>query len=291
MSKKSDWTAPARSLLAFGEDTEISAIDAGATPGFEGSEKDGEKALARGASELTELQEMLFAGREHRDGAVLLILQAMDTAGKGGIVRHVVGAVDPQGVKIAAFKKPTAEELAHDFLWRVEREVPPTGFIGVFDRSHYEDVLIGRVRNLASPEEIERRYDAIVEFERGLVASGTRIVKVMLLIDAETQYDRLAARLERPDKHWKYNPGDVDERLLWNDYHEAYQVALERTSTPEAPWFVVPANEKWYARLAVQSLLTDAVTDIQPLWPPADYDVAVERARLEASGRSIPPAG
>lgn len=289
MAKNTELAADVRTLLAFGEGTQLSAIDAGATPGFDGTEKAGVKALARGAEELTELQEMLFAGREHRDGSVLLILQAMDTAGKGGIVRHVVGAVDPQGVKIAAFKKPTAEELAHDFLWRIEREVPPTGFIGVFDRSHYEDVLIGRVRALASPEEIERRYAAIVDFERNLVATGTRIVKVMLLIDAETQYDRLAARLDRPEKHWKYNPGDVDERLLWNDYHEAYQVAMERTSTPEAPWFVVPANEKWYARLAVQSLLIDAMKDIQPLWPTADYDVAVERARLEASGRSIPP--
>ena len=214
---------------------------------------------------------------------MLLVLQAMDTAGKGGIVRHVIGSVDPQGVELAAFKKPTAEELAHDFLWRVEKRVPGPGLIGVFDRSHYEDVLIGRVRALASPEEIERRYGAINEFEQTLTDAGTRIVKVMLHISADEQRDRLMSRLDRPDKRWKYNPGDVDERLLWPQYMDAYQVVFERTSTDAAPWHVVPANRKWYARLAVQSLLRDALEQIDPQWPPADYDVAVEKARLAAS--------
>ena len=214
---------------------------------------------------------------------MLLVLQGMDTAGKGGIVRHVIGAVDPQGVSLAAFKKPTPEELAHDFLWRVEKRVPEPGFIGVFDRSHYEDVLIGRVRHLADDAEIERRYGAINAFEKGLVDRGIRIVKVMLHISSDEQKARLAERLDRPDKYWKYNPADVDERALWPQYMDAYQTVFDRTSTPDAPWFVVPADRKWYARLAVQALLLDALEDIDPQWPAADFDVAVEKRRLAAT--------
>src|SRR5690606_35227491 len=208
--------------------------------------------------------------------AVLLVLQAMDSAGKGGIVRHVVGGVDPQGVELAAFKAPTDEERAQDFLWRVEKRLPQPGFIGVFDRSHYEDVLIGKVRALADADEIERRYGAIVEFERRLVASGTRIIKVMMHISRDEQKDRLMERLERPGKYGKYNPGDVDERSLWGDYMAAYQTVFDRTSTPEAPWYVIPANSKWYARLAVQELLIDALEAIDPQWPDADFDIEAE---------------
>src|SRR5690606_18330914 len=234
---------------------------------------------------LSELQERLFAGSRAGEAtdAVLLVLQAMDTAGKGGIVRHVVGGVDPQGVELAAFKAPTPEELAHDFLWRIEKRVPRPGFIGVFDRSHYEDVLIGRVRGLAAPAEIERRYDAIVAFERRVAASGIRIIKVMLHISSDEQKRRLAERLDRPDKHWKYNPGDIDERMGWDAYMAAYRTVFERTAAPEAPWYVVPANHKWYARLAVQELLIAALEDIDPQWPAADFDVEAEKKRLAAS--------
>ncbi|HHX47234.1 MAG TPA: polyphosphate kinase 2 family protein, partial [Brevibacterium sp.] len=188
-----------------------------------------------------------------------------------------------QGVELAAFKKPTEEELAHDFLWRIRPRVPGPGMIGVFDRSHYEDVLIGRVRELADETEIERRYSAINDFEAELIAAGVRIVKVMLHISPDEQKERLAERLERPDKHWKYNPGDVDERLLWPDYMDAYQAAFDRTSTEATPWFVVPANRKWYARLAVQRLLLDVLKDIDPQWPAADFDVEVEKKRLAES--------
>jgi PPK2 family polyphosphate:nucleotide phosphotransferase len=235
--------------------------------------------------ELEEYQERLFAQSRTTDApdSVLLVLQAMDTAGKGGIVRHVVGSVDPQGVAITAFKKPTPEELAHDFLWRIEKRLPQPGMIGVFDRSHYEDVLIGRVRSLATADEIERRYGAINDFERRLADAGVRIVKVMLHISADEQKARLTERLDRPDKHWKYNPGDVDERALWPRYMEAYQTVFERTSTETAPWYVVPANRKWYARLAVQHLLLEALEEIDPQWPPADFDVESERKRLAAS--------
>jgi len=271
--------------LQVGEGFRLEDVDAGSTPGFDSGKKQGAKELAARREVLGELQERLFA--ESRAGiakdAVLLVLQAMDTAGKGGIVRHVVGGVDPQGIELVAFKAPTDEELAHDFLWRVESRLPQPGFIGVFDRSHYEDVLIGRVRRLAPEEEIERRYGAIADFERRVAASGIRIVKVMLHISPDEQKARLMERLDRPDKHWKYNPGDVDERLRWGDYMAAYQTAFERTSSAEAPWHVIPANHKWYARLAVQELLIAALEDIDPQWPAADYDVEAEKKRLEAS--------
>lgn len=270
-------------LLRAGPGFRLADVDPDATPGFPGDKRAGQKALRRGVPPLTELQELLFANTEHDPRSVLLVLQAMDTAGKGGILRHVVGAVDPQGVHIHAFKAPTEEELAHDFLWRVEREVPQPGYIGVFDRSHYEDVLIGRVRQLADAEEIERRYGAIVDFENRLAASGTVIVKCMLHISAEEQRERLAERLDRPDKHWKFNPGDIAERALWPEYQRAYQLAIERTSTDAAPWFVIPANRKWYARLAVAELLTDALRSLGQSWPPADFDVAEQRRALFAT--------
>ncbi|WP_372967474.1 polyphosphate kinase 2 family protein [Microbacterium sp.] len=272
-------------ILRVGEGFQLSEVDPRSTPGYSGAKADGKRDLATGLDELNELQERLFA--ESRVGAtqdsVLLILQAMDSAGKGGIVRHVVGGVDPQGVALTAFKAPTDGERRHDFLWRIERRLPEPGFIGVFDRSHYEDVLIGRVRSLASAEEIERRYDAINAFEAEVAAAGTRIVKVMLHISPEEQKARLMERLERPDKHWKFNPGDVDERMLWDQYMAAYQTAFERTSTAQAPWHVVPADHKWYARLAVQELLLDALQQIDPQWPAADFDVEAEKKRLAAS--------
>jgi len=279
------WSGEPGELLRVAEGFRLADVDPDAKPGYGGKKKDGAADLLAGEQELDELQERLYAqSREDPSApAVLLVLQAMDSAGKGGIVRHVIGATDPQGVHLVAFKKPTPQELAHDFLWRVEKEVPEAGYIGVFDRSHYEDVLIGRVRELAPPEEIERRYGAINAFESELVARGTRIVKVMLHISPEEQKARLGERLERPDKHWKYNPGDVDERLLWPRYMDAFQTVFERTSTDQAPWYVVPANAKWYARLAVQALLLDALEDIDPQWPAATFDVEHEKARLAAS--------
>ncbi|MBO9577716.1 MAG: polyphosphate kinase 2 family protein [Microbacteriaceae bacterium] len=270
--------APARVEAGF----RLSEVDPGGTPGIDKS--DAEREMADSAEAFSDLQERLFA--ESRAGgtrAVLLVLQGMDTAGKGGILRHVVGLADPQGVRITAFKAPTEEERAHDFLWRIERALPDPGLIGVFDRSHYEDVLIGRVRALASPAEIERRYEAIREFEAGLAAGGTLVRKVMLHLSRDEQKARLQERLDRPDKHWKFNPGDIDERELWDEYQAAYQLALERTSTPEAPWFVVPADKKWFARWGVHRILLDALRELDPQWPPADFDVDEQKARLAAS--------
>jgi len=278
------WTAPATEVLRV-TPAGLSGVDPDATPGYQGKKADGAESLASGLAALGDLQERLFARSAvgEAQASVLLVLQAMDSAGKGGIVRHVVGGVDPQGIELAAFKAPTAEELQHDFLWRVEKRLPAEGKIGVFDRSHYEDVLIGRVRALAPAEEIERRYRAIVDFEKRVADSGTRIIKVMLHISRDEQKQRLMERLERPEKHWKFNPGDTDERLLWDDYMAAYDTVFARTSTDDAPWYVIPANRKWYARLAVQELLLAALEDIDPQWPVADYDVAAEMKRLAAS--------
>lgn len=279
------WSGDAAELLRAGEGFVLADVDPRSTPGYVEDKEHASEDLDAGAAELSQYQERLFARSrvDATDASVLLVLQAMDSAGKGGIIRHVVGSVDPQGVALAAFKKPTPEELEHDFLWRVERRLPESGLIGVFDRSHYEDVLIGRVRQLAPPEEIERRYGAINDFEKRLTDSGTRVVKVMLHISSEEQKKRLMERLERPDKHWKYNPGDVDERELWPAYMDAYQIAFDRTSTEVAPWHVVPANAKWYARLAVQALLLDALEQVDPQWPVAAFDVEAEKARLAAT--------
>jgi PPK2 family polyphosphate:nucleotide phosphotransferase len=261
---------------------DLTAIPADGTPGFSGDKAAGEAALHALGADLDELQERLFAeGSTGSKRRVLLVLQGMDTSGKGGTLEHTVGLMDPQGVRVTSFKAPTKEELSHDFLWRIEKALPGGGYVGVFDRSHYEDVLIVRVRSLAPAEEVERRYGAINDFEERLVADGTTIIKCMLHISAEEQKERLLARLDDPTKHWKFNPGDLDERALWPAYREAYEIALERTNTEHAPWHVIPADRKWYRNLAIGSLLHDALTGLDPQWPVADFDVAEQRARLE----------
>lgn len=279
------WIGDVHDLLRVGDGFVLADVDPRSTPGYSKDKVQAADDLAAGSVQLDEYQERLFARSrvDATNASVLLVLQAMDSAGKGGIIRHVVGSVDPQGVALAAFKKPTPEELEHDFLWRIQKRLPEPGIIGVFDRSHYEDVLIGRVRELAPADEIERRYNAINEFEKKVTDAGTRVVKVMLHISPDEQKERLMERLERPDKHWKYNPGDVDERELWPKYMAAYQTVFERTSTEHTPWYVVPADRKWYARLAVQHLLLEALEDIDPQWPAATYDVEAEKKRLAAS--------
>ena len=264
---------------------ELASVDPRSTPGYSGKKADGQADLAEGAEHLSELQERLFAAsRAGSERAVLLMIQGMDTSGKGGIVRHVVGQVDPQGVHITGFKAPTDEEKQHDFLWRIRKALPGPGDIGVFDRSHYEDVLIHRVHGWADAEELERRYAAIADFEREIHESGTVLIKVMLHISRKEQGERLLERLDRPDKHWKFNPGDIDEREHWDDYMQAYEIAVQKTSTEASPWFVVPADRKWYARLAVQHLLTNALEGISPQWPKAEFNVEEQRERLIALG-------
>lgn len=261
-------------------------VDPDTKPGYGGGKAEGQATLAARATQLADLQELLYAnGRAEtgQDHSLLLVVQAMDTAGKGGILRHVAGAMDPQGVRDVAFKKPTAEELEHDFLWRIRQHVPEPGMVGVFDRSHYEDVLVHRVRELTPLPEIEQRYQAIRDFEQELADAGTRIIKVMLHISQDEQKQRLAERLERPEKHWKYNPGDVDERALWDEYMEAYRIAIAETDADHAPWYIVPANRKWYSRMAVQELLIEALSAMDLSWPVADFDVEAEKKRLAAS--------
>ena len=214
---------------------------------------------------------------------MLLVVQGIDTAGKGGIMRHVVGAVDPQGVDHAAFGAPTRQERKHHFLWRIRRALPRPGRIGVFDRSHYEDVLVARVNDLVPKDVWSARYGEINDFEREVAHSGTAIVKVMLHISRAEQKERLLERLDRPDKYWKYDPGDVDERLRWRDYEQAYEDVLSRCSTDAGPWYVVPADRKWYARWAVQQLLLAQLRDLDLSWPLAHFDVEEERQRLLAT--------
>jgi PPK2 family polyphosphate:nucleotide phosphotransferase len=260
---------------------DLTAISTDATPGFDGGKTKGKAALFALGDELSDLQEMLWAerttGSERR---ILLVLQGMDTSGKGGVLRHTVGLVDPQGVKITSFKAPTDEERKHRFLWRIRNALPQPGYVGVFDRSHYEDVLIARVHGLAEPATIEGRYDQINEFEAGLAAEGVVIVKCMLHVSAEEQRARLLARLDNEDKYWKFNPGDIDERGHWQDYRTAYEIALERTNTEAAPWYVVPADKKWYRNLVVGELLLDALRGMGLRWPAPDFDVEEQRRRL-----------
>ncbi|WP_256839353.1 PPK2 family polyphosphate kinase [Ornithinimicrobium faecis] len=284
-SKKSAGT-PFSDALRVGEGFLLSDLDPRATPAFDGDKSDGEDALADADDEIDDLQERLYAnGQSGGTQKVLLLIQGLDTAGKGGIMRHVVGAVDPQGTEITAFKSPTQEELDHPFLWRIRKALPEAGMIGVFDRSHYEDVLIVRVEELVEPAVWARRYSTINEFEQSLVDDDTTVIKVMLHISHEEQGERLAERLERPDKFWKYNPGDVDTRLQWDAYMEAYQAIMDKTSTEHAPWFVVPADRKWYARLAVQQLLREHLAALDLEWPPADFDVKKEQKRLAKTTR------
>src|SRR4051812_28376009 len=262
---------------------DLHTIDTRSTPGFDGGKKDArEEALGLG-ERLATLQEQLYAeGRTGGTRSLLLILQGMDTSGKGGTIRHVVGHVDPSNVRVHAFGPPTAEERRHDFLWRVRRELPAAGQIGVFDRSHYEDVVAVRVRGLADRRTWTRRYGAIERFEAELSAAGTRVVKCFLHISPAEQRERLLARLDDPRKHWKYNPGDLDDRELWEEYMTAYADALERCTSEVAPWYVVPADRKWYRNWAVTNVLVEQLEAMALRWPaaPPGLDIEAQRARL-----------
>jgi PPK2 family polyphosphate:nucleotide phosphotransferase len=262
---------------------DLGALDTRATPGFGGGKKDGKAALADLGARLSDLQERLHAeGVKGGTRSLLLVLQGMDTSGKGGVIRHVVGQVDPQGCAIASFKAPTREELAHDFLWRIRRRLPGPGQLGVFDRSHYEDVLVVRVHELVPRSVWSRRYATINRFEARLAEREVKVVKVFLHISQEEQRQRLLARLDDPTKQWKYNPHDLDERARWADYQAAYQAALERCNSDLAPWYRVPADRKWYRNWAIASLLAEQLEDLKLTWPKGDFDVAEQRTRLQA---------
>ena len=263
---------------------DLGAYETRATPGFAGDKAAANAELPELGTRLADLQERLYAnGRSGDPRRLLLVLQGMDTSGKGGTVRHVVGSGDPTGLSITSFKAPTPEERSHDFLWRIRRALPEAGYVGVFDRSHYEDVLVVRVKSLVERRVWARRYASINRFEEGLVESGCTVIKVMLHISPEEQQERLLARLEDPTKYWKYKPGDVDERELWPAYQEAYEAALEQCSTDAVPWYVVPADRKWYRNWAISHLLLEHLEAMDLQWPDADFDVDAEKARVQAS--------
>ena len=281
--KKPNRAADLRRLLRVpaGERIDLASHDTRAVPAGPEGKSAGRDATARLGRRLAGLQERLWAaataGDRHR---VLLVLQGMDTSGKGGTVKHVIGMLDPLGCRVKGFTAPTPEEQEHHFLWRVERELPRPGEIAAFDRSHYEDVLVPRVRDLVPPEEIEARYDEINRFEQRLADDRVTVLKCFLHISYEEQGRRLLRRLDRPHKRWKFSPGDIDDRALWPAYQEAYEIALHRCSTPSAPWYVIPADRKWYRDWAVARLLLDHLEALDPRYPEPDYDLEACRERL-----------
>ena len=244
-------------------------VDPDSTPGLK-KRKDARKEMEAAHGRLFDLQERLFAESKR---SVLVVLQAMDTGGKDGTITHVMGDLNPQGVHITSFKQPTPEEKRHGFLWRIRRALPEPGIIGIFNRSHYEDVLIARVHALADLKVIERRYRQINEFEKEVVKSGTTIIKFCLHISYDEQRSRLLDRLRDPDKHWKFHETDIDERRYWDDYMSAYGIAITNCSTKWAPWYVIPANDKDYRNFAVAKIIRDTLADMDPQYPKPKLDI------------------
>ncbi|MDQ2836055.1 MAG: polyphosphate kinase 2 family protein [Actinomycetota bacterium] len=256
--------------------------DPSAKPLAPGGKARTESELAEVGALLAGQQEKLYAhGASGDPRRILLVLQGMDTSGKDGTVRHVVGQVGPAGLSIRSFKKPTAAEAAHHFLWRVRRSLPQPGMIGVFNRSHYEDVLVTRVHEDIDQDTWARRIEEINAFERELVEAGTTIIKCFLHISYAEQRERLLARLDDPTKYWKFNPADIDERAYWADYQATYAATIAQTSTDDAPWYIVPGDRKWYRNWAVGQLLLEALTDLELDFPAADFDIEAARARLQ----------
>jgi PPK2 family polyphosphate:nucleotide phosphotransferase len=241
--------------------------DPDSTHDFDGKKKDGKGALPDLTRRLADLQRRLWAESAQ---SLLVVLQAMDTGGKDGTIRHVFRGVNPQGVDVHGFGVPTEEELAHDYLWRVHNHTPADGRISIFNRSHYEDVLVVRVKGLVPEEQWSKRYEHIRGFEKTLADEGTTIVKLFLNISKDEQRERFQARLDEPDKNWKFRRGDLEDRELWDEYQAAYEEALTRTSTEHAPWHVVPANRKWYRNLAVSSILIETLQRMDPQYPDAE---------------------
>lgn len=253
----------------------LAELDPGATPGIR--KRTARRSREADAETLRQLQERLYAEGTR---SVLLLLQGMDTSGKDGAISQVVGAVNPQGVRLTSFKAPTAEERAHDFLWRIRKALPQPREIGVFNRSHYEDVLIVRVKSLVPRQVWSTRYAEINRFEREVARSGTTIVKICLHISPEEQRERLIARLVDPTKRWKFNPEDLDERGRWQQYQLAYDAALRRCSTATAPWYVIPADKKWYRDWAITRILIETLDEMDPQFPRTDLDVPALLERI-----------
>ena len=253
-----------------GKGVDLNRWDPDDTSALDGSEEEAEDRLVKLNRQLEDLQELLYAEGKRR---LLVVLQAMDTGGKDGTIRHVFEGVNPLGVKVASFKVPTQEELGHDFLWRVHKQTPAKGEITIFNRSHYEDVLVVRVHRLVPPEVWRGRYAHINDFEQMLAEEGTTILKFFLHISKEEQKKRLQARLDERDKRWKFNVGDLKERRLWSAYMEAYVDAIGKTSTQWAPWYIVPANHKWYRNLVVCTVIVETLKSLKMRYPKPEVNL------------------
>jgi PPK2 family polyphosphate:nucleotide phosphotransferase len=267
-------------LRVRGKSVDLSKWDPGSTPGIR-NKQDAADRLAKSLDRLDDLQYGLYAeGRR----SLLLVFQGMDAAGKDGVIRKVATALNPQGCRAWSFKVPSAEEAAHDFLWRIHRAAPAKGEVAIFNRSHYEDVLVVRVHDLVPKSEWSRRYDVINEFERRMSEHGTTILKFFLHIDRDEQMKRIRARLDDPAKHWKFSEGDLNERSYWDAYQEAFEDLLARCSTRHAPWFVIPANHKWYRDAAVADIVAGVLAEMDPKPTPVKLDVKRLRTRLARDG-------
>lgn len=262
-------------LVKPGDRPILSKIDTRATPGFDGKRDENkeraEKEATKNVSRMAELQERLYAENKR---ALLVVLQGMDTSGKDGVVRHVFSGLNPQGCHVTSFKKPSEAEADRDFLWRIHAAVPPKGEIAVFNRAHYEDVLVVRVHNFVPEKVWKKRYEMINEFERYISENGVRVVKFMLHISKDEQAERLRARIDDPSKRWKFSPQDLEERKFWKDYQSAYEDLLTKCSTTCAPWHVIPADRKWYRDWAVSTVLREVMEEMAPEPPKIEFDTA-----------------
>jgi PPK2 family polyphosphate:nucleotide phosphotransferase len=255
-------------LVRPGSRVRLSSIDPDDTQGWTKARAAGR--LQKGLDRLTGLQDRIWAEQKH---PVLIVLQGIDTAGKDGTINHVMSAFNPMGCTVTSWKAPTPIELAHDYLWRIHQRTPAKGEIGIFNRSHYEDVLVVRVHDLVPKAVWSKRYDEINAFEETLLSAGTTILKFFLLIDRDEQKSRLQARLDDPTKQWKFRLRDLEERKLWADYIKAYEEMLRRCSTPGAPWYVIPSNRKWFRNLAVADIVGDVLDELKPVYPPSPDDL------------------
>ena len=252
-------------------------------PNFKNKHEEKDSAEAETAEHVDKMRQLQYLLYAEGKRSLLVCLQALDAAGKDGTINHVLGAMNPQGCKVYGFKTPTKEELAHDFLWRIHAHTPGKGEVAIFNRSHYESVLVERVHNLVPKEVWSERYDIINEFERGLVASGTRIIKIFLHISADEQLRRFKQRIDDPARHWKISEFDYSERKLWNDYQKAYEDAISKTSTKHAPWYVIPSNHKWFRNLAVSNIIVDTLQSLDMKFPAPSVDIGKIRKQYHAA--------
>jgi PPK2 family polyphosphate:nucleotide phosphotransferase len=271
-----------RFKIAPGSKVKLKKVDPSFSDGHESHESAAEE-IAKYQKRLRELQDLLYAERKH---SILICLQALDTGGKDGAINHVLGSMNPQGCRVAAFKQPSAEELAHDFLWRAHKVAPARGEVVIFNRSHYEDVLVVRVHNLAPKKVWSRRYDLINDFEKELVKHDTHILKFYLHISKEEQLERFKARLDDPSKHWKISEADYKEREYWDDYVDAYEEALSRCSTKHAPWFIIPANHKWFRNLAIARIVVEQMESLNMKYPEPTVDISHIRKEYHAAKKA-----